>query len=264
MAKLTSLFSFSGSLDGISVYKMEGVDKPIMRKKGGPKKEKILHDPGFVNTRREMEEFGGRSAATRCILEAFAPLRPGHGTTGRINKLLASLQKMDSQSKWGQRAITLSLCPGLLQGLDISKRLTLGSIVQHSFSCGLSKQTNGAFVDLPALLPGVNCNHPKLYSFFRVIAVLGVIPDLHFQDKLDAYAPHENFQGQPPQVVQTDWQQTNRSSMATRLELSLPQAASTEGYSLQLSIALQYGKLGPTGMIEPAPKAIASKILAVV
>src|SRR5687768_6874800 len=120
MAKLTSLFSFQGSLDGISVYKMEGVEKPVVRKKGGAAKEKILRDPCFKNTRRTMGEFGGRSAASRYILEAFSPLRPGHGTTGRINKVLTALQKMDTQSPWGRRSVALTLCPQLLQGLDIS------------------------------------------------------------------------------------------------------------------------------------------------
>jgi hypothetical protein len=123
MAKLTSVFTFNGSLDNISVYKMEGVDQPIVRKKGGASKEKILHEACFENTRRTMGEFGARSAASRAILQAFAPLRPGHGTTGRINKVLTALQKMDAVNTWGRRSVALSLCPQLVQGLEISRRL---------------------------------------------------------------------------------------------------------------------------------------------
>jgi hypothetical protein len=35
MAKLTSLIQISGTLDDISVYKMAGVEKPVVRRKGG-------------------------------------------------------------------------------------------------------------------------------------------------------------------------------------------------------------------------------------
>lgn len=244
-------------------YRMEGIVDPVMRKKGGPTKNKIRYDPRFSNTRRQNTEFGGCATATHFLLEALAPLRPGLGVTGSINKLLGSVQKMDEQSEWGQRAVALSACPGLLQGLNISRRLVLDNVIRHSFSFELSKQAPMASIDLPPLLPGVNCLHPKSYSFFQVIAVLGVIPDLYFKEKLDSYAPGEQFQSLPNQVVQTDWLQTNRPGPATRLELSLPLIPGTESYSKILSLAVRYGKLSPTAVVEPIPKAVASKVLAV-
>lgn len=264
MAKLTStLFTFSGSLDGLSVFKMEGVEQPVVRRKGGAKREKILHDPCFANTRRVMGEFGGRSVASRFLLEAFAPLRPGLGTTGRINSLLTALQKMDTTSPWGIRSVALSRCPQLLQGLDISRRLTLEGVLQTALHGHITRETLSARLDLPPLLPGVNCTHPKTHPFFQVVAVLGVMPDLFYLEKLDEYQPQEGYSEGPAQVVETAWHQTNTPVPATVLEPALPQAPGVEGYSLVLSVALRYGKLGPTGVIEPLPKAVAARIVAV-
>lgn len=242
---------------------MEGVEQPVVRRKGGASKEKILHDDCFANTRRVMDEFGGRSAATRHLLEALAPLRPGHGTTGRINSLLTALQKMDTSSPWGSRSVALSRCPQLLQGLDISRRLTLDGVLQTALHGHITRETLSARLDLPPLIPGVNCAHPKTPPFFQVVAVLGVMPDLYYHEPLDNYLPEEGYQGPPPHVVEMAWHQTNTPSEATALDLSLPQAPGVAGFSLVLSVALRYGKLGPTGAIEPLPKAVATRIVAV-
>jgi hypothetical protein len=91
-----------------------------------------------------------------------------------------------------------------------------------------------------------------------------VVPDLLYHELLKTYLPREGFQPVPAQCVETPWQQTNTASEASRLELSLPESPGAEGYSLLLSVAIQYGKLGVTGAIEPLPKAVASKVLAAV
>lgn len=264
MAKLTSLITFSGSLDGLSAYTIEGRKGHFLRRKGGASKEKILHDPCFENTRRTMSEFGGRGPATHRILEALKPLRTGQGTTGALNRLLTIIQKLDAHSAWGQRAVGLSVAPGLLRGLDISRRLLLDEVLPNLPPCALSKEGLSGRVEVPALLPGVNCNHPKLYPFFRVVAVLGVVPDLFYIERLNSFLPEDGFRDVLPQKVETPWQQTNMASEAITLEVGLPEAPGVESFSLLLSLAIEYGRHGMTGAIEPVPKAVASKILEVI
>jgi hypothetical protein len=263
MAKLTSLLSLSGTVDNLSFYKMEGVDGTVVRHKGGAKREKILHDASFANTRRNMGEFGGRGIATRYLLQALASLRPGHGTTGTLNKLFTAVQKMDGENPWDQRSIALSRCPQLLQGLSISKRLLLDSILKNDVHGHIDRAALSASVALPPLIPGVNCLHPKANPFFRVVAVLGIMPDLFYHEGLDGYGPEERFQTVANQSRETPWQQTNATSEASTLDLVLPQGPGVESFSLLLSIALQYGKLGPGGTIEPGHKTVASKIISV-
>lgn len=263
MAKLTSLIQFSGTLDGISVYKMAGVDQPVVRRRGGAPRQKILRDPGFENTRRTMTEFGGRSAATRLVLEALHPLRPGLGMTGQVNKILSAVQKLDLESAWGLRAVALSRCPQLLQGLDISRRLLWDRIIKAELNLQLHRDALSARLDVPPLLPGVNCDHHKTYPYFRIVAVLGVVPDLFYRKVPGAYLPVEGFGRVKPQVCQTSWQLTRKASEAVALELCLKDAPSLEDFSLLLSAAVQYGSPGAGGTIELQPHAVASKILAV-
>lgn len=76
MAKLTSIIKFSGSLAGLSAYKMKGVEETILRTSYGPSKEDIQTKPQYDITRRNLTETGGRSTATSHLMKAFQPLRP--------------------------------------------------------------------------------------------------------------------------------------------------------------------------------------------
>lgn len=263
MAKLTSLIQFTGSLDDYSAYRMEGVKSLILRRKGGASRQKILHAPCFENSRRCMGEFGGRSTATHYIFSAFGGLPRGRTTSGQINRRLTSLQRMDSQSPWGQRAVRLSLYPEVLRGLSITGRMSLDFILPDGFSCSLSRGALQGWVEIPALQPGVNCHHPKVYPYFRVVAVLGVVPDLFYNEVYNKFAPVESFIFIPQQKAETPWQPTTATASSI-LELQLQQAPTAEGYTLVLSAGVAYGKLNLAGEVEPAPMAVAAKVLAVV
>lgn len=261
MAKLTSLIQFTGSLDDFTAFKMAGVKPIILRRKGGASRQRILHDDNFENTRRCMGEFGGRSTATHHIFAAFGPWPRGRNTSGEINQRLTSLQKLDRENPWGQRAVRLSLYPEVLRGLSITGRLTLDPIVPALFACTLSRETLSGVVEVPALLPGVNCHHPATYPYFRVAAVLGVVPDLYYDEKFNRFVPVEGF-APLNQKGETPWQPATTAAAAT-IELQLPPLPATEGITLVLSAGIEYGKLNPVGGVDLARKAVAAKVLAV-
>lgn len=263
MAKLTSLLSFSGTLDGLSVYKMAGVKEPVVRRKGGASRQRIRTDDCFVNTRRNNAEFGGRSKASHEVLQALLPLRPGGRTTGEINRVLAAVQKLDTTAPWGRRSVALSRCPALLQGLNISRRLEWQEVVKSELPHQLDRATRSALLEVPPLLPGVNCLHPKSYPFFRVVAVLGGVPDLYYHEPWGIYRPEEGFTPVGTVHVDTPWQPTARPADAYTLELELPRHPGVEHFTLLLSAAVQYGRPGLSGEVDLLPGAVASRILAV-
>jgi len=51
MAQLDSAFNFTGRFGNITVYKLKGSAKTVLRTIGGPGKEKIEKDPCFEKTR---------------------------------------------------------------------------------------------------------------------------------------------------------------------------------------------------------------------
>ena len=75
MAKLSSPLSFTGTVDGVSVYPMRRVEGLVARKKGGPFTQTVRSSPSFAATRRNNKEFAGRSLAAGLVMEAMQPLK---------------------------------------------------------------------------------------------------------------------------------------------------------------------------------------------
>lgn len=147
MAKLTSIVKFSGTLDGLSPYKTEGVEETILRKSGGPTKDQVLHAPQFALTRKNNKETGGCSRASGFVMETLGALRPlcDQSCAGRLNALLKPLQEADTQSAWGRRHVLLTQNPRLLEGFALRKTYPPGGRAGqlHGLYCGQSLPERG-------------------------------------------------------------------------------------------------------------------------
>lgn len=115
MGKLESDIQFTGRVGNLSAYRMRGVDKIIVRKKGGASKRRIKNDPGFARTRENNVEFSGRAQGVRWIMRALEPLRrvADYNLCGPINKMMMHVQHQDDVNNRGKRSIlfrNMDLC----------------------------------------------------------------------------------------------------------------------------------------------------------
>jgi hypothetical protein len=264
MAKLTSLLSFSGTLDGVSVYQMNGVDRPVVRKKGGPSKETIQTAKSCANQRRTGKEFGGRGKATGLLNKALLSLGALKDLycIGNLNTRLVPLQELDTVSAWGQRHVLLSKRPQLLEGFELARSRPFDAVVQNPVSYTLSKDLGTAHVEVPALLPGINLTPRGSSPFFRVLASLGVVPDMLFDKMLNNYLPAERFSGVLAQETQTGWMVVKSGAPAITLELTLPYKPKSTAYSLVLTVGIEFGTVGRSGAVERVKRTGSAKILA--
>ncbi len=265
MARLTSDILFTGSLGNISAYKMRGVDRVILRTKGGPSSARIKKDPAFDVVRRNNAEFSGRAAASRWIMKMLWPQKAlaDYNIAGPLNALVKPIQELDTQSTFGQRNIILSKNKLLLQGFSLNRKNPFDSMVRAGVSYSLVQDTWNAQVNLPELLPGINFfPHPNM-PFFSVQIVLGMVPDLFYRD--GKYLPssssyHENNVA----VVTTDWHATQGHQKKESLQVKLPEPPADEASSLLLSIGIRYGAMQNNGAIEQIKYAGCAKVLGVV
>jgi hypothetical protein len=243
MAQLIGELQIIGSLQNLSAYKMRGSNKIIVRKKGGPSKNKVRHSPTFEKTRMNNKEFGGRSKAASHIKRLLWPLLSlaDYNITGPLNALLKPIQEMDKESDWGQRNILISKNPRLLEGFPLNRRYLLESIVRTPFAWSIQKEQ--LTVDIPDLLPGINFIVPGNYSWYQIIAVAGQVPDL-FYNKY-RYKPqdqHDYFD-----VTETEWLPVNSAAPAGKLVIQkLPEKTDTSSFMVAVGIAfgnMQYGHI---------------------
>lgn len=264
MAKLESEFAFTGRLGDYVAYRLPGVDGIVMRRKGGVSAKRIHTDANFINTRNVNAEFSGRSAACKWIMQMIYPLKAvaDYNIAGPLNALLRPIQKLDNQSKNGERNVCLTKDPSLLSGFSFNRKLSLDAILRCPIDYTLSKEKRNATVTIPALRPGINLHVPQRYPLFMITVVLGVVPDLLYSSP-DYRPSHESYALLRPVSASTTWFSSKDGSALIDLSLVLSSVIPDDNFSLVLSIGVQFGVPTSGGLGVQIARSGAGKILAV-
>jgi hypothetical protein len=262
MAKLNAPFSFTGPLGNISVYMMRGVDKPVVRQKGGPSKETVKNSPRLANTRKINDEFGGRATAAKWVTRHIFPLKQlaDYNIVGPLNALLKPIQLLDTVHALGQRDVVLSKSPQLLSGFSLNRNNGFDSTVRNPLSFSLDRATLSAQVDIPALLPGINFWAPVRFPMYSIVVSVGVIPDLFYG--ANGYTPSSpDYKETGVGTIYTDWYPVMKGSPALTLQVKYGREVPDDNYSVVLSIGIRYGVMQDATTIQQAKHAGAAKIL---
>jgi hypothetical protein len=269
MPFLEGPFTFTGKLDMLSAYRMRGVDKIVVRRKGGPSPEKIKTSESFKNTRCTMSEFGGCSRHGSYVRKAMLQLRrlSDYNFGSDINSVMRQVQLRDGTSEWGRRRITLSEHTRLLEGFSTTEKApTFDSIVRAPVYCTMSRRDRSARVDLPELLRDINYFPQNNHAMFRLTITLGIVPDITFDVPSKEYLPPTWYSRAYNSIdISTEWNPSLEGMPGTTLELAMEAALPPDnGWTLMLSIGIEYGALRQNGKIEEVRRFGAAKIMALV
>lgn len=265
MAKMNDVFSFTGPVGNFSVYKMRGIDKPIVRRKGGPSKEKIRNSPRFDMTRKINAEFGGRGTASKWIMRSLWHLKPlaDYNIAGPINVLMKPIQELDTDNEYGQRSILLTKNPRLLEGFSLNRGQPFDSIVRTPLTWTLVRNEQSASIHIAALMPEINFHVPGAWPMYSLVATIGIIPDLYYHGHEFRYRPlSQDYSPVSPEVAFTDWYAVMNGSPATVLDVKYPYALPDEHYSVILAIGIRFGTMCNATTVEQVPYVGAAKVLA--
>jgi hypothetical protein len=263
MATYKGPFDVKGSIHNLTFYRRRDVDKHIVREQAGPSKEEIMTEKRYALTRLNMAEFDGCSKGSKWIRRVLRPLDAvrDYNWAGTLTGLLKPVQKQDSENPLGQRSVRLSEHPHLLEGFTLSKRTPLEILLRTPLAGSIDKAALSAQVTVPTLLPGGNFKPQVSYPYYRVVAVLGVVPDLHYTPY--GYTPDEALGQYTPMVAQTDWTGIKTRLPQTVLNLSLPYPVAFPHYSLVLAVGIMFGAPNVLGQIRPEPYSGSGRIVAV-
>lgn len=264
MARLTGNFDFSGKLGNISAYKMKGVKDTVLRTKGGAFANKVKHDPAFVNTRRNNDEFGGAATAGKAIRVAFNRVSHITGSsTGYINKFTRALANQDTVSEWGRRAVRFTETRQYLEGFNLCRFLLLNSVLRQQVVSSINRQAGTASLVIPALVAGINIKIPPEYHFYRFVVMLGVVPDFaHASNVKPYYRPVQAIMHGSTEVT-TGWFSAKERVADQHFDLQLKNNSSLpDCQTLLLTLAIEFGQPVSNQLIETIPNNGAAVILA--
>jgi hypothetical protein len=257
----------TGSLGNLSFYTMRGVDRTVVRRKGGAPKEYVKNSPTFAVPRLYMSEFGGCSKMGKEVRLMMSPVRTlaDYNFSGFVNKALKTVQKLDAVSELGRRAITLSRYPGLLTGFQLNKYTTFDSVVRTPLAYIIDRDTLSARVTIPALLRDINFHPNNKHARFCIELSLGIVPDFTFDPADGKYKPQAWYTSMfAPKTVSSPWYAALKGSPATTLEINLTdQVPANESYSLMLSVGVRYGAPMEDDVVQKVKRAGAAKVLGI-
>lgn len=258
--------TFTGKLGDLSAYRMRGCSKIVVRRKGGPNPNELKNGANFINTRRTMSEFGGCSRMGWHVRMTMNPIRrlADYNFGSDINSIMRRVQLLDGTSDWGRRNIILSDHARILEGFSTTQEMPrFDSIVRNPVYYTLDRATLSARVDIPELIHSINYFPQNNHASFRITATLGIVPDLFFDVAKKEYSPHTWYNRSAFGVhASTEWHPSLEGMDATTLQLSMDQMPPEEGWTLVLSIGIEFGSLREGGRIKEVKRFGAAKIMA--
>lgn len=253
-----------GKFDGLSIYKMRGVDKVIVRKSAGHSKENIKKDPRLERFRLAGSEFGGRAAAAKYLMQAliFHKGLADYNIAGPLISLMKPVQELDTTSDFGKRNIILSSHAHYLKEFSLNRAHTFDSVIRFPVTGAINREALTATVKFPELIPGINFIPPVDHPYYSLRIALGVVPDI--VHKPFRYEPtHIDFPTTCADHVDSEW--FPLLQRAAPLELSIQHAFNppNEHFTLVLTVGIRYGILKGVNVIDQAPYVGSAKILEV-
>lgn len=144
MGKLKGLIQFTGALDGMSFYELDG--KVIVRKTGGFDGNAIKTKENYIRTRENASEFGGCTIVGkqfRCSLGSYMKKMKNPQIHGYVAGLMTRIMKCDTLSERGKRQVAIGIMSAegrqLLTGFDFNKHLAFDQMVAARYVFSLEE-----------------------------------------------------------------------------------------------------------------------------
>jgi hypothetical protein len=256
--------NFRGKLDGLSFYKMKGVDKTIIRRSAGHTKDQLKNDPNLEQFRVAGIEFGGRALASRYLMNALKYHKPlaDHNIAGPLNALMKSVQNLEPVNEWGKRGIILSDHPHFLKGFSLNRKHPFDSVIRYPVSCVLDRSAMAATVYIPELMPGINFVPPVNLPYYSLRITLGVVPDIIYEGGR-YMAVHPDYPEHSITKIDTEWFSLMGGSSDLEIMIKNDFVPPDDSCTLVLTVGIRYGILKDVGIIQQAPYVGSAKILEV-
>lgn len=269
MSIIKGPFQMKGSISGVTFYTRRGSDQVIMRTKSGPNKEKLKRLPQYEGVRNQQKEWSGCTKFASGARMAFGGLHrlADYNLSSVLNGLGNKLQKNDTSEEKGKRPVRLSPFRMSLDGFNFNRNYPFNSVLRVSIPYTIDRESLSASVTFPRINTEIDLMNVQRLPYFRVIVALGTASDMAYDENLRDYAPRMMELHGASATVNSEWHSANSIieeqlfNVQMRAEL-VPFL--TEEVSVLLSVAVEFGAVGFTGLPVEVKYAGSGKVLKVV
>lgn len=262
MAILRGMPAFTGSIGGLSAYKMRGVDRIILREKGGPTRQQLKQGKQFLNTRLRNEEWKGVSKAVSLLGQALHGVRHlyDHSYSGRLSGVCHSIKEEDTRQPLGRRSLLFSAGGYKLEGFGLNTYHPFDTVLKYPLQYSINAAEGTATVEYADIIPAIHLSNPMKQPYCRLVFVLATVPDIVYDAGRKEYRPVQE-PGNGRCLVQTPWQVSKAVIPGQQWQLALADWQRLPGLSLLLAAGVEYGQPQHNGPVQFTKYAGAAKVL---
>ncbi|HET6999809.1 MAG TPA: hypothetical protein VFI33_00785 [Puia sp.] len=264
MGNITSGSDFTGSVGPITVFKMRGHDKLVIRSKGGVSRRKIKTHANFDATRRLNQEWKVVTACGAELRQGLYALKPlaDYNVSGPLNALIKKIQTSDTINEKGKRSILFSRYPDFLSSFQFNRQTLFDSVIRRPLEVKIDKSTAIATVSVPELQPGIHLFPNPKYAYYRLTFDLSAISDRVWNEETGSYNQKSALLPDYKHFY-TAWVPASSTQPANNYQISpaIEPFSTGPDMILILGAGIQYGMPAPDGSIQPVPYAGAARIL---
>ena len=274
MARIKNFMQMTGSMANVSMYTLQGHDQVIIRVKGGPNKYQIKTKPQFEQVRRNNAEWKGCTRMGSQIRGAFWVMNSleDYPVSGALNAICKQIQKMDTESEHGKRALLLSIHKEMLLGFSFSRKQVLESVLRVPIESAIDRASGKAQITIPEVNTALYLYNFQKLPYYRIKACLSGVCDMHIDEygKEYIHAPY-NFCDKNKGIFESEWLSASGTQAASQILLEYPideentsaNGQLTDDTTLILTLGVEFGKIGYGNITEPVKYAGTGKVIRV-
>ena len=264
MGNIISGTDFTGRLGPVSVYKMRGHDKLVIRTPGGASKSRIKNHRNFKATRSLNQEWKLVTGVAKEIRQGLSALGQlsDYNVSGPLNALVKKIQTSDTTNEKGKRSILFSRYPDFISSFQFNRQTLFDSIVRQQLDVNIDKLSAIAKITVPVLQPAIHFFPNPRYAYYRWAIDIAAASDQVWDEESKSFKPLA-FLLPKYRHFYSAWVPASSTQPSATYEISPFYAEFSSGPNMILiaGAGIQYGMPAPDGSIQPVPYAGAARIL---
>lgn len=171
MGRQDGIIQLTGRIGNLSFYKSQ--DGYLVRKKSGVSRRRIMSDPAYARTRKNITEFARGAGATKLIRRAFYSLihtAADNRVTSRLTSAIMKVIKSDAINPSGERNVADGDIT-LLEGFGFNKNASLEKAFSAPFIATFDRPRGKMKVTVPEFSPGDKISAPEGATHFRLKSI---------------------------------------------------------------------------------------------
>ncbi len=177
--------------DNLRVYKIRGVDKTIIARKGGPTAEEVKNGENYEDLRKNQQEFAAASNLAKTLRHSLPKKMAGicePYVSGKLTAKFRNLAQLSEGDK-GKRPILLSANGDTLEGFDFNSNAPFKQTFPTSIMVMSGSNYGQLILHIPSFTPKDDLNAPDNATHYQLFSHLLLLSDYTYKQDSMEYNP---------------------------------------------------------------------------